>query len=185
MMSKTSRCRTCGTVQRAGAFFCGECGNSILASAVLAPSAITDTQRVVPLPHSEGTLAAEAPLDQVLLETLVSTLQPEAVPFILQFSTGDSFPVSGHGFMGRNPVSASPTGEAQLVRIVDPGLTVSKAHLEFGIEAGSLWIKDLRSGNGTIVEPANASAWRAHPGTRYEVSRGWRVRIGEQHFFIS
>lgn len=179
MMPKTSRCRTCGTVQRAGAFFCGECGNSILASAVLAPSAITDTQRVVPIALSEEPSAEKAP-------PLVGvvTVQPEAGPFLLQFSTGDAFPVTGHGFMGRNPVSASPTGEAQLVRIVDPGLTVSKAHLEFGIGAGVLWIKDLRSGNGTIVEPSNASAWRAHPGTRYEVRRGWRVRIGEQYFDI-
>lgn len=178
-MPKTSRCRTCGTLQLAGAFFCGECGNSILASAVLAPSAITDTQRVVPLVSADLLVAAESPTGND-----APALQPAEGPFVLEFSTGDTFPVTGHGFMGRNPVAASQTEEAQLVRIVDPQLTVSKAHLEFGIESGDLWIKDLRSGNGTIIQPSDASPWQAEPGRRYEVRRGWRVRIGEQHFDI-
>jgi hypothetical protein len=182
MMPKTSRCRTCGNVQRAGSFFCGECGNSILSSAELAPSAITDTRRLLPLDRPDRSESSSA--DEVPPVGGSSTTQPEIGAFVLQFSTGDSFPVTGHGFMGRNPVSASPGGDAQLVRIVDPALTVSKAHLEFGIEEGRLWITDLRSGNGTIIEPVDASPWRAHPGTRYEVSRGWRIRVGEQYFDI-
>ncbi len=179
MTPQTSRCRTCGTVQLAGAFFCGECGNSILASAELAPSAITDTQRVVPVDLPPA--VQEATSSSGAGAALPGSVED---PFVLEFSTGDTFPVTGHGFLGRNPVPAFPFDEAQLVRIVDPQLTVSKAHLEFGVDSAGLWIIDLRSGNGTIIQPVDASPWRAEPGKRYGVSRGWRVRIGEQYFDI-
>ena len=104
--------------------------------------------------------------------------------YVLQFSTGESITVDGTGLVGRAPTPQPGERFDQLVRIVDPGKSVSKTHLEFGQEAGTLWVSDRWSGNGTVVRPRDLPPRRADPGVRVRVTRGTRVEIGEQFFVV-
>jgi hypothetical protein len=104
--------------------------------------------------------------------------------YVLQFSTGESITVDGTGLVGRAPTPQPGERFDQLVRIVDPGKSVSKTHLEFGQEAGTLWVSDRWSGNGTVVRPRELPPRRADPGVRVRVTRGTRVEIGEQFFVV-
>ena len=110
---------------------------------------------------------------------------PVGTPYLLQFSTGESVTVDGSGLLGRAPAPQPGERFDQLVRIVDPGKSVSKTHLEFGQEFGALWVSDRWSGNGTVVRPHDQPARRVEPGTRVRVARGTRVEIGEQFFVVS
>lgn len=105
--------------------------------------------------------------------------------FVLQFSTGDSFIVYGSGLIGRSPRAEPGEYFDQLVRIIDSSRSVSKTHLEFGQEAGSFWVKDRYSGNGTIIREPNSKPMRCHPERRYRLARGSRVDLGEQFFIVS
>ncbi|GAA0959760.1 FHA domain-containing protein [Frigoribacterium faeni] len=118
-------------------------------------------------------------------ETRIVRRGPMGSEFVLQFSTGESVTVDGTGLVGRAPLPQPGERFDQLVRIVDPGKSVSKTHLEFGQEHGQLWLSDRWSGNGTIVRPRDEPARRLEPGTRVRVARGCRVEIGEQFFVIA
>lgn len=105
--------------------------------------------------------------------------------FVLQFSTGESVTVVGTGIVGRNPVPEPAEYFDHVVTIVDPGKSVSKTHLEFGQAAGSFWVSDRFSGNGTVIREPDALPRRCDPGKRYRVARGTRVTMGEQFFVVS
>jgi hypothetical protein len=105
--------------------------------------------------------------------------------FVLQFSTGESVTVHGSGLIGRNPQPEPAEYFDQLVRVFDPSKSVSKTHLEFGQEAGSFWIKDRFSGNGSVLREPEAKPILCHPDRRYRLERGARVDIGEQFFVVS
>ena len=104
---------------------------------------------------------------------------------MLQFSTGESVTVFGSGLLGRNPTPQPTEYFDQLVSISDPGKSVSKTHLEFGQEAGSFWVSDRFSGNGSAVREPESSPRRLVAGKRYRIVRGTRVDIGEQFFVVS
>ena len=167
------RCKTCGTVLPSGAMFCGECGSSVLAA-----SAMSDTQHVQPLPTTRRHESLTAP------ERPAPKTSPSRPVFRLVFSTGENVVVAGPGLIGRNPVAADVDRPFEIVRIVDPQLSVSKTHLEFGIENGMFWVSDRHSGNGTSISVAGEESLDALPGERYGVARGTRIRIGEQYFDV-
>jgi len=118
-------------------------------------------------------------------ETRLVRRGPAGTEYLLQFSTGESVTVDGSGLVGRAPSPQPGERFDHLVRIVDPGKSVSKTHLEFGQELGALWVSDRWSGNGTVVRPPEQPARRVEPGTRVRVARGTRVEIGEQFFVVS
>jgi predicted component of type VI protein secretion system len=93
--------------------------------------------------------------------------------------------VFGSGLLGRNPTPQPTEYFDQLVSITDPGKSVSKTHLEFGQEAGSFWVSDRFSGNGSAVREPEAAPRRLVAGKRYRIVRGTRVDIGEQFFVVS
>lgn len=105
--------------------------------------------------------------------------------FVLQFSTGESITVFGTGLLGRNPQPQPGEYFDQLVAISDPGKSVSKTHLEFGQEAGTFWVSDRFSGNGSLVREPESQPRRCEPGKRYRVVRGSRIDIGEQFLIVS
>jgi len=105
--------------------------------------------------------------------------------FVLQFSTGEDLEVRGTGLIGRRPMPQPSEHFDRLVQIIDPGMSVSKTHLEFGQHDGELWVNDRFSGNGTIIRRPDATMVRCEPGRRYLVPRGSRVEIGDQYFQVS
>ncbi len=118
-------------------------------------------------------------------QTLIVPRRDTGERFVLQFSTGESVTVFGSGLLGRNPTPQPTEYFDQLVSISDPGKSVSKTHLEFGQEAGSFWVSDRFSGNGSAVREPESSPRRLVAGKRYRIVRGTRVDIGEQFFVVS
>lgn len=111
---------------------------------------------------------------------------PSSVPpaYVLEFSTGQVVTVTGAGLIGRAP-HAEPSGTAlQLVRVDDPGRSVSKVHARFEADADGLWIEDLDSGNGTALVQPGLAPLPILPGRRHPVSSGCVVRIGLQSFTV-
>lgn len=193
-------CRVCGSELKGGTLFCGNCGSSVTSSRLRAPAVAdprgSDTSIVQPLRpgaiRSEerhrpalvgrfpGDPAATRPLDRI-------EDAPPAAPgrYALSFSTGEIVSVTGTGLVGRRPITQPGETVDQLVAIGDPARSVSKTHLEFGIEGGELWICDRYSGNGTVAHPLGGPARQCEPGRRYRVTRGTRVDIGDQWFDVS
>ena len=189
-------CRVCGAELSDGTLFCGVCGSSVTASRVREPEVAdprpSDTTIVerLPKPAVAGPFFDE---DGLPPTEAVAVLPLEAAPplptatraYTLSFSTGESVVVTGSGLVGRRPITQPGERVDQLVVISDPARSVSKTHLEFGLEAGDLWICDRYSGNGTVARPLGGSARQCEAGRRYRVTRGTRVDIGDQWFDVS
>jgi len=197
-----SKCEVCASTLLPGAFFCGECGSSTRPR--LDPSGVvrTDTRstpltadpsvfpRLVPPPtfsDEPRNAPVPGPVPMPGLAPLPLPV-PESVTtepcYTLRFSNGDSISVASGGLLGRNPVATTTDVGEHLIIVTDPDRTVSKTHLEFGIEGGSFWICDRFSGNGTTVQEPGRPARRLVPGRRYRIERGTLVGIGEQTFIV-
>jgi len=95
----------------------------------------------------------------------------------LAFDTGERVDVVGDGVVGRDPQGDVP----HVVAIDDPARSLSKTHLAFGPgEAGTLWVVDRGSTNGTVVVRPDGSAATLPAGARAVVAAGWSLRIGER-----
>lgn len=147
-------------------------------------TATAPAPELAPAPEPVPAPEPAAPDDDVEATRIVAR-PAEGERFVLQFSTGESFTVYGSGLIGRSPRAEPGEYVDQLVRILDPSRSVSKTHLEFGQEAGSFWVKDRYSGNGTIVREPDSPPQRCHPERRYRLVRGSRVDVGEQFFIVS
>lgn len=206
-------CRVCGSELPEGALFCGECGSSVTATRVRPPAVAdprpSDTSIVEPLPKPAvvGRFPGAGEDDAPPVEPLESApvvgsapavdatpavtptteaVHPDAsqVTYTLSFSTGETVRVSGGGLIGRRPIAQPGETFDQLVSINDPTRSVSKTHLEFGLEGDELWLCDRYSGNGTIVRPPGGVIRQFEPGRRYRVARGSRVEVGDQYFDV-
>ncbi|MEL4318870.1 hypothetical protein WJX64_07645 [Leifsonia sp. YIM 134122] len=113
------------------------------------------------------------------------SVDPAPATFVLVFSTGEQWAVSGTGLIGRRPLPQPTEYHDEIIAVADRGLSVSKTHLEFGQHDGELWVSDRFSGNGTIIRRPREAPMRCDPGRRYLVPRGSRVDIGEQHFTVA
>lgn len=105
--------------------------------------------------------------------------------FTITLGNGDSVELTKSGLLGRMPTPAEGEVFEHLIVVSDPGRSVSKTHLELGVENGEIWIADRNSGNGTIIREPGVVPRRAQPGTHYTVVRGTRVDFGDLHLTIS
>lgn len=170
----TGACSACSAELPAGALFCGACGRAVSSTSPVT-AAVPVAAAVPPKPTTELPLIEEQPLRP----------PPPGDRFVLQFSTGESFTVTGTGIVGRNPHPEPGEYFDHTVTIADPGKSVSKTHLEFGQDDGTLWILDRFSGNGTVARDPGGESKLCEPGRRYRVARGGRVAIGDQFFIVS
>lgn len=67
---------------------------------------------------------------------------------LVELSDGRRLTIERTALVGRNPAAVSAV---QLVRVVDPARSVSKTHLQIGVEHGGVWVADRGSTNGTVV----------------------------------
>jgi hypothetical protein len=65
-----------------------------------------------------------------------------------ELSDGRRVSIERTALVGRNPASEA---QVQLVRVADPTRSVSKTHLQIGVEASGVWVADRGSTNGTVV----------------------------------
>ncbi|MET0789328.1 MAG: FHA domain-containing protein [Cellulomonas sp.] len=87
------------------------------------------------------------PRDDLVAQPAESVAVDRAVAE-LELSDGRRITVERTALVGRNPASDA---DVQLVRVVDPGRSVSKTHLQIGVEPGGVWVADRGSTNGTVV----------------------------------
>jgi hypothetical protein len=107
------------------------------------------------------------------------------VRFRLTFTHGEDHQVLGHTLLGRRPTQPPGEDSPRLITISDPERSVSKTHLELGIENGTLWIADRWSSNGTVVITPSGIGRLCDPGRRYEVEAGSTVEIGDVTFTVT
>lgn len=189
-------CRVCGSELFEGAIFCGECGSAVEAAPYLRrpldDSRPTDTQVVT---ASVLRTITESAARRTAAEARPAVIEQSALPeqgdlaepvptWVLAASTGERVIVAGSGLVGRMPVAAEGESVDQLVSIADSGRSVSKTHLEFGVEADELWVLDRFSSNGTAIVGADGLRRECEPGRRYRVARGSRVEIGDQYLIV-
>jgi predicted component of type VI protein secretion system len=105
------------------------------------------------------------------------------VRFVLKFSQGLSVTVSERaGIIGVKPEVEGE--EIFRVSLVDETDTVAPEHIEFGVENGVFWVKDLRTMTGTVVEEPGAPAIQCIPYESYSLVRGSQVRLGDISFTL-
>jgi hypothetical protein len=106
-----------------------------------------------------------------------------AIRFTVTFDDGHAVTIGETpGVMGVKPVSE----DDPLLRVCleDPTDTVAPEHLEFGVDNGVLWVKDLKTVNGTVVEEPGSPALQCIPYDKYFVVRGSRVGLGSLFFTL-
>ncbi|HWD62743.1 MAG TPA: zinc-ribbon domain-containing protein [Humibacter sp.] len=153
-----------------------------------------DVRHVDPAQDASPDTAAFRTNEQLIVTAEISVLSTESipptddspapVPYVLSFSTGERVVVVGAGLLGRRPFAQPGERFDQLVSIADHERSVSKTHLEFGVEAGELWVCDRYSANGTVIIPPAGAPRRCEPGRRYRVPRGGKVEIGDRWFDV-
>lgn len=124
------------------------------AAAAPAPAPASEalaTSHAVPVPHPSGD-------DEDVESTRRRDLAPVPPPAqdrgpvsvaVVEISDGQRVEVRRTALVGRNPAAA--TDGVQLVRVVDPGRSVSKTHLQIAVEESGVWVADRGSTNGTVV----------------------------------
>lgn len=201
-------CEVCQSELPQGALFCGECGSSVARTQAIpviqpelvdVPSAESFTTVPSEEPETTSTNIVEqiegidlselfdAPPARVVEPPRFATENELAsmVSFTITLGTGESVEITRSGLLGRMPSPTEGEEFEHLIVVSDPGRSVSKTHLEFGVEGDELWISDRKSGNGTIIREPGVVPRRAQPGTRYTVVRGTRLDFGDLHLTIT
>jgi hypothetical protein len=106
---------------------------------------------------------------------------PAATAFDLVFDSGRRVRVDGPALIGRDPADAPGIAA---IAIDDPGLSISKAHLEVGLEAGRLWVMDRGSTNGSALACPGLPAQPLTARQRYGLAPGDTVVFGERSFRV-
>ena len=207
------RCEVCHSELPEGALFCGECGSSLSRTQAInvvpevvipeakAPEVGVADEKPMPVrdqPETTSTNIVEQ-VESVELSELFDSLPQEPVvlprfadevelgtvtDFTVTLATGESVVMSRSALVGRMPQPVEGEEFEHLIVVHDPGRSVSKTHLELGVDQGQLWMKDRGSGNGSIVREPGFVPRRAQPGTRYDIVRGTRIDMGDLHLTI-
>lgn len=74
---------------------------------------------------------------------------------LLRISDGRELTITGTVLIGRNPAAGEDEEVGELVRVSDPGRSVSKTHVMIGVDADGVWAADRASTNGTVVTLAD------------------------------
>ena len=94
----------------------------------------------------------------------------------LELSDGRVVTVTRSLLVGRNP---GGDDDSQVIRVDDPGLSVSKTHLQVGLDAAGVWVADRGSTNGTLVTLAGGAQIVCGPGQRVRLPDGATVSFGD------
>jgi len=107
------------------------------------------------------------------------TDRPAAAPtthVVLELDNGTRAIVAASTVVGRNPDPSlgSP------IPVEDRERTISKSHFRVLVEPDGVWLEDLSSTNGTMLELPDGRSTTVHPGRRYPVTPGCTVRFGDR-----
>lgn len=103
---------------------------------------------------------------------------------VLHVTDGRRVVLTGTVLVGRNP-SARPGEEVtELVRVADPGRSVSKTHLAVGVDRLGVWLRDRNSTNGTVVTLADGQQILCGANQQVRVPVGASVAFGDYGFTV-
>jgi serine/threonine protein phosphatase PrpC len=77
---------------------------------------------------------------------------PQPFKFGLEFDDRSFLVARGRGLIGRNPTPPAGHHPTHLIALTDPTGSLSRTHLEFGVDTLGLWVRDRHSTNGSEVE---------------------------------
>jgi uncharacterized RDD family membrane protein YckC len=92
---------------------------------------------------------------------------------------GHRLEVRGPGLLGRDPQPRAGEEVVHLVPVEDPQRSLSKTHLQFGLDDGGLWVRDRGSTNGTAVRTPDGARQACPPDTPVQVRAGSTLLIGD------
>ncbi|MGB8860671.1 MAG: FHA domain-containing protein, partial [Ilumatobacteraceae bacterium] len=96
----------------------------------------------------------------------------------LRFGSGDVVVVTDALVLGRSPVAPAHLPGAAVQAVADPSLSISSTHCVVLASAGSAWVEDLGSTNGTdVVLPTGPV--QLSRGQRVELVPGSRLQLGD------
>jgi hypothetical protein len=102
-------------------------------------------------------------------------------PSIL-LSDGRMVRVDGPLVIGRQPTLQAVAPQATLVKLADPTSSLSRSHCLLSSDGQGIWVEDLGSVNGTLVNGPNGQEITLGKGMRSVVPPGTRVMLGDQWF---
>jgi uncharacterized RDD family membrane protein YckC len=158
-----------------------------VSAARLAPAVAVVTAPPVPEPSQ----VVHVGLDPELEMTRRAAPRPEAAVAVpvdepsttaeLAMSDGRRVVIEGVALVGRNPSAAV---DVQLVRVVDPGRSVSKTHLQVAVSASGVWVADRGSTNGTVVTLPDGGQVVCPVDHPVRLRAGSTVRFGDCSFVV-
>lgn len=140
----------------------------------------------------EPLLVTSAGLDPELEMTRRSVPRPDPVPVAepaaepattaeLALSDGRRVVVEGVALVGRNPAAAV---DVQIVRVIDPGRSVSKTHLQVAVTPTGVWVADRGSTNGTVVTLPDGAQVVCPVDQPIRLRPGATVAFGDYSFVV-
>lgn len=112
--------------------------------------------------------------------------RPDAAPGTWTLDVGGRpLTVRGTGLLGRDPQPRAGEDVVHLVPVDDPQRSLSKTHLQFGVDAEGFWVRDRGSTNGTAVRTADGVRHGCPPGSPVRVAPGSTLLIGDQEVLVS
>jgi pSer/pThr/pTyr-binding forkhead associated (FHA) protein len=92
---------------------------------------------------------------------------------------GRQVAIDGLTLLGRNPQPRPGEEHAVLIKIADTTRTVSKSHLEIGLNSRGVYVVDRGSTNGSRVTGLSGLSKRCAPGDPVQVESGSIVSFGD------
>jgi pSer/pThr/pTyr-binding forkhead associated (FHA) protein len=93
---------------------------------------------------------------------------------------GRTVTVTSTALLGRDPTARAGEAPGALVGVDDPGRSVSRTHLEVGVDTTGAWVVDRRSTNGAVVTLPDGQQILCVPERRVRLVAGASVRFGSQ-----
>lgn len=146
------------------------------------PGVVQDVPRLGAevLDDEELTAAPTAADDDENVElTRMSPPRATPVAWQLEVAPGQVVRVGGAGLLGRDPEPRRGEAVEHLVVVDDPTRSVSKTHLEFGVDGDALWVCDRGSTNGSRVVRPDGQEHHCPPGERVQVTGGSTLWVGD------
>ncbi|WP_382309265.1 RDD family protein [Herbiconiux sp. UC225_62] len=152
------------------------------AAASFAPAPLAEPISTVPgfapqPPVTPAQLAAEDEFESTRLSDSGRS-SATAGSTLFRLDTGAGIPITRHGVVGRDPVSPGGDPADLLIALSGDTLSVSKTHLEFGVDHTGVWVSDRGSTNGSAIVRDDGAEYSLDPGERVVVQAGDRVRLG-------
>lgn len=131
-------------------------------------------------PHAGRCRSCSAPVTEQAPITV-----PRPALGILRLSTGDEIVLDRPVLMGRSPsVDRMISGERpHVVKLPSPGQDISRNHVEVRVDGWHVFVTDLNSTNGTVVERPNAEPERLRPANAVMIEPGTTVNLADEVSF--